>query len=118
MILMIMLIEYLIIWVKLVLLNKHHHHCLKLKLIKLILLLNQLYQYIHRTKKLNHFYVLFVRILLEISMNFKYILQNIQKKIFDVYYAIACNYLNILFIILYYSILFKGINIDEIVLHI
>jgi hypothetical protein len=118
MILMIMLIEYLIIWVKLVL-NKHQHHrYLKLKLIKLILLLNQSYQQIHRTKRSNHFHVLFVHILLEISMNFKYILQNIQKKIFDVYYAIACNYLNILFIILYYSILFKGINIDEIVLHI
>jgi hypothetical protein len=117
MILTITPIEFLIIWVKLTQ-NKRHHLCLNLKLIKLILLLNLLYQHILLTKKSNHFYVLSVLILLVIFTNFKHILQNIQKKIFDVYYVIACNYSAISFVLLSYSLLFKGTNTDEIVLHI
>ncbi len=102
-----MLIEFLIIWVKLIQHNRHHLF-LNLKLIKLILL----------TKKLNHSYVPFVHILLEIFMIFKHILQNIQKKIFDVYYVIACNCLHTSFSSDILFFLFKGISIDEIVLHI
>jgi hypothetical protein len=56
--------------------------------------------------------------LLEIFMIFKHILQNIQKKIFDVYYVIACNCLHTSFSSDILFFLFKGISIDEIVLHI
>lgn len=61
--------------------------------------------------KSSHFSVRFARLLLAIFKNFKFMLLNIQKKISDVYYAIACNYLSLdLFVFSLWFIFFKMRN--------